>query len=255
MSETVKKKILAICGSPTKGMTYKALKDIEKSYPDIDYKIISIKDANIEQFIGCYQCFQKGEERCPLKDYRDMIIDEMNKADGVIFASPVYVNHVSGLMKNFMDRIGYNTHRPSYFDKFAMVIGVCRGFGADKVAEYLGGILTTFGFNVVSSLELQYSSRSDKEIQFNHEKIIGGMDTLLEKIEKGNKNKPELLQVIMFNLFKYISEAHPDEYSADYEYYKDKSGYYYDTKMKFFHNFIAGRVVKQFDGDMLKNRM
>ena len=255
MNKTGKKKIVAICGSPTKGMTYKALKDIENNYPDIDYKIIHIKDANIEQCVGCYQCVRKGEDRCPLKDDKDMILEEIDKADGVIFASPVYVNHISGLMKNFMDRIGFITHRPRYFDKFAMVIGVCRGFGADKVTEYLGSILTTFGFSVVSSLELQYSSRSDKEIQYNHEKIIEGMDTLLEKIEKGKRNKPELIQVIMFNLFKYISEAHPEDYPADYEYYKDKSGYYYDTKINFFHNFIAGRVQKKFDNDMIKNRI
>ena len=33
--------------------------------------------------------------------------------------------------------------------------------------------------------------------------------------------------------------------SADYEYYKDKTDYYYDTKIPFFKKFITKKVVKK----------
>ena len=39
----------------------------------------------------------------------------------------------------------------------------CGGFGADKAAGHMGGGLTTLGYNVASSLELQASTKSTKE--------------------------------------------------------------------------------------------
>ncbi len=83
-------KILAICGSPRKGNTYKVLNSINENYPDIDYKILMLKDLNFELCKGCYSCVVRGEEKCPIKDDRDMIIGEMLEADGIIFASTTY---------------------------------------------------------------------------------------------------------------------------------------------------------------------
>ena len=40
-------KILAICGSPKKGNTYSALNFIKEKYPDIDFKIMMLKDVNL----------------------------------------------------------------------------------------------------------------------------------------------------------------------------------------------------------------
>ncbi|MBA7519828.1 hypothetical protein ES705_11916 [subsurface metagenome] len=172
-------KILAICGSPHKGNTYAALNSIKENYPTIDYKLLMLNEVNLEQCQGCYVCFQKGEEKCPLKDDRDMIINEMLDADGIVFASPVYVNHISTLMKHFIDRLGYIAHRPCFFGKHAMVMAICGGFGADKANEYMNGIFSVFGFNVVSSLELQISTKSETEKKYNYEKTINAFDTFI----------------------------------------------------------------------------
>ena len=148
-------KILAICGSPHKGNTYSVLNTIKEDYPDIDYKILMLKELIWERCLGCYSCIALGAENCPLKDNRDMIVEEMLAVDGIIFASPVNVNNVTALMKEFMGRIGYETHRPRFFDKYAMVMAVCGGFGAKETNEHMSGIFSTFGLNVVSSLELK----------------------------------------------------------------------------------------------------
>lgn len=39
----------------------------------------------------CRRCFDVGEGFCPLKDELLSIREKLNKADGVILASPVYV--------------------------------------------------------------------------------------------------------------------------------------------------------------------
>jgi len=96
-------KLLAICGSPRKGNSYKALKEIGDAYSHVDYEILHLNDLNFSLCKGCYSCVVKGEEKCPIKDERDMILEKMMEADGVIFASPVFSHMVSAMMKNFFD--------------------------------------------------------------------------------------------------------------------------------------------------------
>jgi len=247
-------KILAICGSPHKGSCYSVLNTIKENYPDIDYKLLMLNEINLEQCQGCYICVLKGEKNCPLKDDRDMIIKEILDADGVIFASPTYLIHITSLMKNFIDRLVYLAHRPFFFGKYAMVIGVCGGFGAKEVTKYMKGIFTYYDFNVVSSLELQISTKSEKEKIYNHKKTINVFDTFITQIKKGQRKKPTVMQVIMFNMFKYVSETNKELFKADYQYYKEKNNFYYETKINFFKKMIAKLVIKQFKRDITRNR-
>ena len=177
-------KILAICGSHHQGNCYSILNAIQENYPNINHKLLMLHEANLERCRACYVCILKGEQYCPLKDDRDMLIKEITDADGVIFASSVYVNTITSLMKQFMERVSFITHRPRLFDKYAMVMAICRGFGADKANEYMNDIFSSFGFNVVSSLELQFSTKNEEEKKYNHEKTMKAFDTLIAESKK-----------------------------------------------------------------------
>lgn len=243
-------KIVAVCGSPHKGSCYSVLSTIADNHSEIDYKLIMLGELDLKPCRGCYACIAHGEEKCPLRDDRDLVINEMLAADGVIFASPVYVNHISALMKSFIDRIGFEAHRPRFFGKQAMVMAICGGFGADKATGYMSGILTTFGYNVASSLELQASTKSAKETALNQEKAAAAFETLVTAIQNGARKPPALQQVIMFHLFKAISNAYPDKFSADHRYYRDKTGYHDDSKVSFWKKMVARRVVKGFEQEI-----
>lgn len=237
-------KILAICGSPHRGNTYSALNSIKEDYPDIDYKIIMLNEIDLKPCLGCYACIRLGEEKCPLKDDRDMIIQEMHDADGVLFASPVYVNFISALMKTYIERTAFFSHRPRFFDKYGMVMAVCGMFGAKEANEYMRGIFTTFGFNMVSSLELAFSTKSEEEVKANHEKTTEAFNTFIAKIKSGKRNKPATRQIINFHIFKSVSEIYPDHFVADYEFHKDLTDYYYDADINFIKKMMIKRMVK-----------
>ena len=236
-------KILAICGSPHRGNCYSVLNTIKEDYPNIDYKLLMLNEVNLEQCRGCYACIARGEENCPLKDDRDMIIKEMLDADGVVFASPVHVNHITALMKHFIGRLGFMSHRPRFFDKYAMVMAVCGMFGAKEANEYMNDIFSSFGFNVVSSLELAISAKTEKEKTYNHKKTVEAFDTFITRIEKGQRNTPTLRLVIMFYIFKSISELNKEYFKADYQYYKDKTDSPYG--INFFKKMLAKRIVRK----------
>jgi len=208
---------------------------------------------NFELCRGCYGCVLKGEDKCPIKDDRDMIINEIKDADGVIFSSPVYSHMVSALMKNFFDRFGYMAHRPQFFDKYALSLVTCSGYGAEDALKYMDKMLSVFGFNLAPPLELQIhpGKVSENTLSANREKSIQAVKTLIGKIEKGEKDKPSLNLMVPFNIFKYVASLDKDLMKADYAYYKDKGDYYYDAKISPIKKFIAKKVsekiISQFD--------
>lgn len=54
-----------------------------------------------------------GEDHCPLRDDVSEIKKKIDDADIIILASPVYVEDVSGLLKNWIDRMAFVCHRPA----------------------------------------------------------------------------------------------------------------------------------------------
>lgn len=243
-------KILAICGSPRKGETFKVLDAMKENFPDIDYEILMLKDMNLKDCYGCYMCINRGPDKCPLKDDRDVILKKMEEADGVVFATPTNTRHVTALMKKFMDKLGYIAHRPYLFDKYALFIATCKGFGADLANDYMSSNIGQYGFNVVSSLDLYISTKSEAETQYNKEQTAQAFEKLISAIQKGERLKPKFGHLVYFHIFKAISELNKKEGIADYEYYKDKTDYYYDIKVPFykmkFAKWIAGKEIKKF---------
>jgi multimeric flavodoxin WrbA len=71
--------------------------------------------ANVEEFKlskldihhcdGCYMCWTKIPGECVHKDIMTTLRDKYRSADLVVFASPLYIFNVTGIMKNFMDRL------------------------------------------------------------------------------------------------------------------------------------------------------
>ncbi len=243
-------KILAICGSPRKGGTYKLLNAMKDHFPDVKYEILMLKDMELKDCYGCYACINRGPEKCPLNDDRDTILKKIEEADGVVFATPTHTRHISALMKKFMDKLGYIAHRPYLFDKFALFMATCKGFGADAATEYLSSNIGQFGFNVVQTLELFISTKSETETQYNLEQTLQAFKQLIKAIQKGVRYSPTFNDFVYFYIFKAISEINKKEGIADYEYYKDKTDYYYPIKIPFYKKAlakrIAGRQIKKF---------
>ena len=85
-----------------------------------------------------------------------MIINEISDADGIIVASPVYSHMVAATLKNFFDRLGFFAHRPRFFDKYALSLVTCSGYGAEDALKCMDKMLSVFGFTLASPLELHF---------------------------------------------------------------------------------------------------
>ena len=69
---------------------------------EIEY--IKLKDMKINPCTGCYTCWTKTPGECIIKDDMSSLRLKSRKADLVVFASPLYIFNVTGIMKNFLDR-------------------------------------------------------------------------------------------------------------------------------------------------------
>lgn len=65
---------------------------------------IFLAGKNIKPCLGCFSCWIKTPGKCVIKDDMAELLEKANGRDIIIFATPLYVDNVSGIMKNFMDR-------------------------------------------------------------------------------------------------------------------------------------------------------
>jgi len=83
---------------------------------------IFLAHKKIHQCMGCFNCWIKTPGQCAIRDDMDELLPKLWGSDIVVFATPLYVDNVTGIMKTFMDRM-IPTADP-YFAKDAQ--GECR---------------------------------------------------------------------------------------------------------------------------------
>ena len=99
------KKVVALLGTKRKANTYKLLMQIKDLLAEnnTELEIIELYKYDIKDCTGCDICVLKGE--CALKDDVHQIMDALSKANGIILASPVYLQQVSGKIKTFLTEL------------------------------------------------------------------------------------------------------------------------------------------------------
>lgn len=244
-------KILVIMGSLRKKNTYQTVKKIENILSDnYEFGYVFLKDANLQNCIGCYLCISHGEHQCPLKDDRDSIIEKIEQSDGVILASPNYVMNVSWIMKNYIDRFAYTLHRPKFFNqKFMILITSGSKVGSKKALKSLAVI--TSGGEITSKLRVFFTSgMKSKKIELQEKRIEKMTYKFSKSLSHKKEHKPTFSYLIWFSIFKGMSYNNRNELIADYKYYKDKD-YFTEIKLNMFQRKVVGflsylvRIVSQ----------
>lgn len=232
------KKVTAIIGSARKKTTYQAIQEFEKNlkqYGDIDFEAVFLSEYRLEFCQGCKQCFDRGEGFCPLKDDRDMLLEKLERSDGVIFATPSYAFQVSARMKNFLDRAAFLFHRPRFFGKtFTAVVSQGVPMGG-KIRRYLESTGANLGFDVVKgscvwTLE-PMTELQQKKLRMEVQKLS---ERFYRKLTCTVPSTPSFLRLMQFR-FTRTGIRSADVKLFDYDYYRDKgwfaSDYYHETPM------------------------
>lgn len=260
-------KVMAIIGSPQKkGNSYKVTQRIEKKMKelgDVEFEYLFLTDVNLEQCHGCFTCISRGEELCPLKDDRDKILEQMLASDGLILVSPTYFYNVTSLMKNFIDRFAYLTHRPLFFDKQVMAVVTSGGAGIKETLKYLelvaGGWETRLVYKLGAWTPLYPLAL--KEI----DKIENTINVAARKFHQALITKeppsPGLGGLLHFRFIRYHAILEKQYFPADYSYFEQRElldenkKYYVDAKINPFKNMLAWFIEKIIRPQMRKTLM
>lgn len=233
------KRVTAFVGSARKKHTYNAVRkfmDHLQSLGDVECEIVALSDYQLGTCRGCKLCFEKGEEFCPLKDDRDVLIKKMMASDGVVFASPNYAFQVSAIMKIFLDRLAFICHRPRFFGKtFTSIVtqGIC---GGNKIVRYLDWVGKVLGFNTVKGSCLTALEPMTETEKLKIDRAIARHSKrFYKRLIKLDYPVPTLFKLMGFRMARTSMRLELDDTNCDYRYYKDKgwfeSDYYYLVRL------------------------
>ncbi len=233
------KKIVALVGSRHKKNTQDVITQFTAklvALGNVDCEIVNLGDFNLGVCRGCAVCFEKGEEFCPLKDDRDLLLEKITNADGVIFGTPNYSFQVSGLLKIFLDRFGFMFHRPRYFGKTFTNIVVQGIGGGNEINKYLNFVGSNLGFNVVKGATITYLNPRTEKDQRNMDKVLGRLSKKYHhQLFEPSFPVPTLFKLMLFRMGRTMVKQFLDDKSRDYKYYTANnwlnSDYYYPTQL------------------------
>ncbi|MEM0215231.1 MAG: flavodoxin family protein [Archaeoglobaceae archaeon] len=123
--------ILGICGSPRKKATEFVLNRALEMLSDMGFetKFFTVRGKNIGFCQHCDYCLKHKE--CKLKDDMVELYELLEKAKGIIIATPVYNGGVSAQIKAVMDRCRALVAKN--FDFFRGKVGMAIAVGGDRI--------------------------------------------------------------------------------------------------------------------------
>ncbi len=143
--------VLILNGSPRKnGNTSIALQEMVRVFEadGIGTEIIQLGNRDIRGCIACGSC--KGKGKCAFDDIVNELAPKLEKADGLVIASPVYFASANATLIACLDRLFYSTD----FDKTMKVgasVVIARRGGCSATFDELNKYFTISGMPVASS--------------------------------------------------------------------------------------------------------
>lgn len=251
-------KIVSIISSNRKnGNTDRVVRLVEDSLKllagredtSIELERLYIGHMDIKLCRGCRICFDKGEQMCPLKDDLLMVREKIREADGVILASPVYVEDINGVMKNFIDRMAFICHRPEFAGKSAYIITTCGAGSSSHSLDTMSRALHTWGFYLVGANRFRMGAFMDKdEIEKSyHEKTEKIASDIYEAVKYQKAIRPGLYSFIAFKVQQgYWKKTVKYRNTIDYKYWYDKG--WLNPGREFYIDHKAPKIKALFGG-------
>jgi multimeric flavodoxin WrbA len=162
-------KILAIHGSPrtvrssTRRLAQFLLEGAAEAGAETE--MIDLCDLRISPCTACEGCSFNGI--CVYEDDVPLVVGRMKDADAIVFASPVYIDNVSGQMKVFFDRLADAIHYQLLAGKYGCSVATTHTSGGAEVVAYQNHVLNYLA--VVSVGGLSVATGGEEESVGAHE--------------------------------------------------------------------------------------
>ncbi len=174
-------------------------------------------DLKIEFCRHCERC-HKQVMNCPREDDVRDILDLMLAADGIVLASPNYINQITASMKALLDRSSHFIHCKRLLGKYIVGV-VSSGSGRDKdVLDYVKYYAHTCGAQYAGGV----SCRAPVSKEKMEEAFALGNELALAIREKTEFPKQIKLMEEGREHFRGIMEMRKEVWVEEYKYWQEK---------------------------------
>ncbi len=172
--------------------------------------------------VGCTRCFGESEVKCPHYNKLSPITKAMDDADVIILASPVYVYHVTGAMKAFLDHYGWRwmVHRPEgkMFSKQAVCISTAAGAGMKSTNQDMAHSMFFWGIGRIYKYGVAVRETAWKRVSPQKKRLIDKkLGRLANKIKsRQGRVKPSFKTKAFFGVMAKMQKRGFNQADADY---------------------------------------
>jgi multimeric flavodoxin WrbA len=192
-------KITVLNGSPKgiKSVTMQYVHYIQKMFPQHELGIVNIAQQ-IKKIERDEQAFQE-------------IIDKVQSSDGVLWAFPLYILHVHGNYKRFIELVWERGVEDAFKDKHAAALSTSIHFYDHTAHNYVHAICDDLGMRFVGSLSAEMQDLLKDEGQA---KLVAFADGFFEAIEM-NAPTPRTYAPIVLREFDYTPGPEENPIATD----------------------------------------
>lgn len=218
-------RITLIHGQNHKGSSYHIGRLLAEQFAGSDVEEFFLP-KDLQQFcLGCYSCIEN-EERCPFYAEKKRIMDEVERADLLIFTTPTYCMRASAPMKAFMDLTFtyWMSHKPRacMFSKKAVVISTAAGTGTKSAIKDVTNTLFYWGVPYVREYGIAVQAMNWEQVS---DKKKAKINTDIAKLAKTIQNKKVRVGVktrFMFGMMRMMQLNDWGAGKAEKEYWKER---------------------------------
>lgn len=221
-------KIIGIVASPrgARGNTARLLKLLLEGAraQGAESETIILRGDSVLPCKACNTCHKKGI--CPQKDDFNRILDKIDKADGLILASPNYIFSVSAQMKAFLDRCCGVIHRLGFEGKYGASVVTSGGGDEPQIAKYMNHFLMTTGVMPVGAIWATMGGIEGNEFPDSIRKKAHALGKKLVTQWENKKTTAEFEKTTaqFRERMRYLMIRRKDEWPFEYEYWKKNRG-------------------------------
>ncbi len=205
-------KITVFNGSPRaeKGNTHIMVEEFSRGAKEAgaDIENVFLIKKDIRHCRGCFSCWAKTPGRCILADDMEELLQKFITSDIVVFATPVYVDNVTGAMKIFMDRLiplidphmerdgkGETRHRKR-FQKYPKIVVISNcGYPEQTHFQVLTLLFERIARNLHSEVIAKIYRGAGGLLSSEHPQLRPVVSNYRELLQKAGKEVAETLEL------------------------------------------------------------
>jgi multimeric flavodoxin WrbA len=214
----------------------------------LENETLFLCDLDLANCRGCRSCFNRGEAKCPLKDDTLAVYEKMRAADGLIIASPIYVDDVSGLTKTWIDRLAFLCHRPALGRQSALLVTTVAGSPHGHAQGTLRTALLTWGAHIAGTAGFNMGAlMPDNELATLRPRAAQAARRLFNALVTRAHERPDFLSLMMFRI-QQISWKLAEPGSVDHRHWQENGwleesqSFYFPHRAPWLVRVLARRV-------------